>query len=610
MELLEPGLRAVVERCLGELDALTAAAEEGEREHQPAIDGVHQLHRPGAVNLVHYVAVRRRDIRGLQADLTSLGVSSVSHLEQSVMSTLRTVRSVLARLLGEDVAASMVSNSGTQILERNADRLLGPANPSSRNRIMVTLPSEAAQHRALVPALVDAGMDIARINCAHDDLVAWRSMAAQVRASAQGTLVVMDLAGPKLRTGPIESLPRVVKISPDRDRSGRVIEPVIVGLVSAGAAVAELGSTTVVLPVVSAGWLSRRRVGERLHLRDARNANRRWTVVERGTGWCIVEAISTAFVVAGLALHADDSDVTAIGPLGESEQAHRVRVGDTVVLVDDDGPAPVTPDGSHVHRIGCTLREAFRDCRPGERVLFDDGKIGGRIVSVDRLAGEIVVAVEDASEGGVKLRAAKGINLPDSDLDLPALTPKDIEDLATVVEIADLVDVSFVRTPRDVEVLRAELARLGGDGIGIVLKVENRQAFEQLPALLLEAMRHERVGVMIARGDLAVEIGFERLAEVQEEIMWLCEAAHVPVIWATEVLDTMARTGRPSRAEITDAARAHRAECVMLNKGPHIVEVIRSITSILGRMADHQTKKHHLLRRLTSWDEFGRTEDR
>jgi pyruvate kinase len=134
------------------------------------------------------------------------------------------------------------------------------------------------------------------------------------------------------------------------------------------------------------------------------------------------------------------------------------------------------------------------------------------------------------------------------------------------------------------------------------LKIENVAAFEHLPELLLTAMRSSRVGVMIARGDLAVEVGFERLAEVQEEIMWACEAAHVPVIWATQVLDTLARTGQPSRAEVTDAAMGERAECVMLNKGPHIAEAISALDSILSRVQDHQDKKRSLLRRLRAWD--------
>jgi pyruvate kinase len=116
--------------------------------------------------------------------------------------------------------------------------------------------------------------------------------------------------------------------------------------------------------------------------------------------------------------------------------------------------------------------------------------------------------------------------------------------------------------------------------------------------MLLKAMQWPSCGVMIARGDLAVECGFERLAEVQEEILWICEAAHVPVIWATQVLETLAKHGMASRAEITDAAMAHRAECVMLNKGPHILSAVRTLDDILRRMQAHQVKKRAMLRQL------------
>jgi pyruvate kinase len=161
-----------------------------------------------------------------------------------------------------------------------------------------------------------------------------------------------------------------------------------------------------------------------------------------------------------------------------------------------------------------------------------------------------------------------------------------------------MVGLSFVRQPRDVRALQARLAKLERPEIGIVLKVETRAAFERLPELLFAAMTSPRVGVMIARGDLAVECGYERLAEVQEEVLWLAEAAHLPVIWATQVLETLAKTGRPSRAEITDAAMAERAECVMLNKGPFIAEAIAALDSILTRMQGHQHKKRAMLRRL------------
>ena len=137
----------------------------------------------------------------------------------------------------------------------------------------------------------------------------------------------------------------------------------------------------------------------------------------------------------------------------------------------------------------------------------------------------------------------------------------------------------------------------------MILKIETRRAFEHLPGMLLAALGNERpAGVMIARGDLAVECGYERLAEVQEEILWLCQAAHVPVIWATQVLDSLAKTGRPSRAEITDAAMGVRTECVMLNKGPRIIEAISVLDDILRRMEQHHRKKRSLLPRLRTSD--------
>src|SRR5262249_34180754 len=197
-----------------------------------------------------------------------------------------------------------------------------------------------------------------------------------------------------------------------------------------------------------------------------------------------------------------------------------------------------------------------------------------------------------------KLGADKGINLPDSDLKLPALTAKDLEDLPFIAANADLIGYSFVREPSGVAELRSHLERSGGAHIGMVLKIETRRAFQGLPDLLLEAMRWPSAGAMIARGDLAIECGYERLAEVQEEILWICEAAHVPVIWATQVLENLAKAGQPSRAEITDAAMGERAECVMLNKGPHIVQAVEVLDDILQRMQAHQDKKRSKLRSL------------
>jgi pyruvate kinase len=275
--------------------------------------------------------------------------------------------------------------------------------------------------------------------------------------------------------------------------------------------------------------------------------------------------------------------------------------GDNLILTR--GPIPGIPElydeGGNLLRaasIACSLPEIFTMVKSGERILFDDGRIGGIIRSVN--SDELMVEITQARDCGEKLLSDKGINLPDSQLDLSGLTDNDIENLEFVAQYADIVGLSFAHCAKDVELLQQHLKGLNADQLGIVLKVETRTAFENLPDLLFTLLRSPNVGVMIARGDLAVECGYERLAELQEEIMWLTEAAHLPLIWATQVLESLAKNGKPSRAEITDAAMGERAECVMLNKGPHILEAIQMLDDILQRMQGHQNKKSALLRRL------------
>lgn len=589
-------------------DLAAAAARERHR-----IDRVHPRHRAAATNLVHYVELRRHDIRGLQRSLARAGLSSLGAVESAVLPSIEAVLAVLAVLQGDGDGPGP---SGVEVgspLAAHAERLLGPQPPHRRARIMVTLPSEAADHPDLAASLVHAGMDVARINCAHDHPDDWARMAAHVRAAGP-CRIAMDLAGPKLRTGPLAPGPRVVRVAPTRDALGRVLAPALVWLVacgrpgsitpvdSAGApdpAAPSLHDATVV-PVDDAPWVTRREPGDVVHLVDARGARRRWTVHGAADGACLVAVDDTAYVVAGTMLVDDTGMHAPVGALPETEQALVIRPGDTVVLTRDLTPAPVPEAPGTHHRLGCTLPEAFDHVRPGQRVWFDDGKVGGTVTAVT--GDEIAAVVTHAKRTGSRLRAQKGINFPDTDLPVPAMTAKDAEDLIHVARLADMVDASFVRSAADVAALIARLDDLGAHHLGLVLKVETRAAFEHLPDLLLEAMRRDPVGVMIARGDLAVELGFVRLAEVQEEILWLCEAAQVPVIWATQVLDGMARTGMPSRAEVTDAAMADRAECVMLNKGEHVVDAITALDAILSRMQDHQHKKRSLLRRLRAWD--------
>lgn len=279
----------------------------------------------------------------------------------------------------------------------------------------------------------------------------------------------------------------------------------------------------------------------------------------------------------------------------------RLFKGDHLVLHDDPKIAGECLRGKRGElleeaHIGVSLPSILKDIRVGDRIMFDDGKIKSEVISVKK--NRVTTIIKGSSRKGLKLKSEKGINLPDTILDLPSLTKNDIANIPLVCESADLVGYSFVREASDVTKLQNLLAKHKRTDIGIILKIENKEAFENLPLILLEAMKWPRIGVMIARGDLAVEIGPERIAEVQDQILWLCEAAHIPVIWATEVLNNLAKTGKVTRAEITDAAKSSRAECVMLNKGPYILDAVDMLGDILVRMNHHNSKKKSIMRSL------------
>jgi pyruvate kinase len=249
----------------------------------------------------------------------------------------------------------------------------------------------------------------------------------------------------------------------------------------------------------------------------------------------------------------------------------------------------------------CEHRRRAGSSRDGTEVAFDDGKMGG--VVEDCRKGSVVVRVTQTQRKGFKMKPERGLTFPRADLHLDPLTATDLTDLDFVARHADLIGFSFVQSADDITRLQDELASRRPDWrrVGIIAKIETAQAVKNLPDIIVRAAGRQPFGVMIARGDLAVAIGFERLAEMQEEILWLCESAHVPVIWATQVLEEMVKSGLPTRGEMTDAAMAGRAECVMLNKGPNVGEAITALRGLLQRMLEHQSKKTARLRALRSW---------
>jgi len=581
----------------------------------PWLGNVAAAHRPSAVNLAHYLAMRQVDLRHLQDRLAWLGVSSLGRAESHVLANVDKVLGILHRIAGlawlplspEEPAGFM---RGRELLAQHAKLLFG-ASPSERDvRIMVTLPSEAAQDERLVETLMAAGMDIARINCAHDGADQWAAMAKSVRRAAKRVgrpvRVLMDLAGPKLRTGPVAAGPAVLRIKPTRDAFGQVTAPGRLGLRPAGSMLPVLGASHCL--GVDAEWLGQLMVGSHFNLTDLRAARRRMTVVACQSSGVLVECLRTAYLTAdtSLRLHRRGQDVlkTRLYDVPQPPGELRLQRGDLLHLVADGLGHDALPGTKgrpgKPATIACTLPEALARVRKGERIWFDDGPIGGVVRRAT--AKQVEVDIIEARDGGEHLAADKGINFPDTRLNLPALTAKDLAVVQVAARLADIVGLSFAQSASDVSALRQQLVEQGAGQVGILLKIETRRGFEHLPEMLLAAMAGPAAGVMIARGDLAVECGYERMAEVQEEILWACEAAHMPVVWATQVLETLAKTGLPSRAEITDAAMGGRAECVMLNKGPHILDAMRTLNNILQRMQAHQSKKRTLLRALKAWD--------
>jgi pyruvate kinase len=603
--------------ALRDLRAEMVAAADADTER---LQAVHEHFRDSARNLLHYLAFRRHDLRPLQGQLARLGLSSLGRAESHVLAAVDAVIGVLDTLHGggpAPLARPSDLERGPRALTAHTDDLLGAAPAERRVRIMVTMPPEAATDYLLVESLLQQGMNCMRINCAHDDAAAWARMIEHLRraeaAVGRSCRVVMDLGGPKLRTGPLAPGPAVLKLRPHRDAFGHVVAPARIWLTSASSPHAAPADATATLSV-HADWLARLDIGDRVRCVDARGAIRRWTVVDVTDRGCWVESTRTTYVVDGTVLRhvrrgraEGSAGKTTVSGVPAREAALMLRPGDQLIVtrdqrlgrptVRDAAGAVLTPAS-----IGCTLPEVFDDVRAGEAIWFDDGRIGGVVAAVEDT--QVLVRIVQARPTGERLRSDKGINLPESRLRLAALTAQDLVDLEFVVRHADIVELSFANAASDVGALQLRLSEQGADGLAIVLKVETRRGFENLPEMLLMAMRAPRCGVMIARGDLAVECGFERLAEVQEEILWICEAAHVPVIWATQVLETLAKDGIPSRAEITDAAMGDRAECVMLNKGPHIGQAVRVLDDILRRMQDHQAKKRAMLRELRLAREF------
>jgi pyruvate kinase len=248
----------------------------------------------------------------------------------------------------------------------------------------------------------------------------------------------------------------------------------------------------------------------------------------------------------------------------------RIDPGDRVTL-----RARGTGDGSDTIEVG--YERLPEEVRPGDTVLIGDGAVELEIESVEGadVACSVVVGGEIAS--------GKGVAVPGRDLSVGALTDKDRKDLAFGLEIGvDMVALSFVRGPEDIGELR-DLMGASGTGPPVIAKIERHECVENLEAVIDAAD-----GVMVARGDLGVDVPIERVPVLQKRIVSLARAAACPVIVATQMLRSMVESRRPTRAEATDVANAvlDGADAIMLSEetsvGAHPVRAVRTMHRIAG----------------------------
>ncbi|MGJ7913283.1 pyruvate kinase [Neobacillus sp. LXY-1] len=432
-------------------------------------------------NLLAYLALLQNTNSILSQQLVDNGFAPLDYSKENVLYTFQKIINYLNIVTDPLEDQKIITPSESRHISRkHSEDLFGPKNSHLQSSIMVTLDSHTLYQPGLLDELLMNGMNIVRINCAHNHETVWKQLInslrnAEKRLKENGKYerdrsckIYMDLAGPKIRIG-------------------------------------DLGNEEIFV-----------KKGDRLRLYPG----------SQKPGYAATE--------------------------------------------QEPAGVPVT------------LEKAFRNVRKNDRVFIDDGKISGFVsqITEDFVESEIHSPIVHP----LRIKTGKGLNLPDSllSLNVPALTEKDLHDLEFISKNADIIGISFVHSPLDLKKLRNELERLDAQNLAVVAKIETKDAVHQLSRIILEGLNFHRFGIMIARGDLAVEVGLENLLFVQEEIINICKASHIPVIWATGVLEKLTKKGIPARAEITDAGQAARANCIMLNKGPYVLDSLKMLTKLLN----------------------------
>lgn len=624
-------------KILADLDLVIKHVLGHSKKTKAALARIHPKNHKSFENLSHYIALRQLDLKKLQKSLATSGYSSLGRAEGNVLQTLLQVkgrlldslyamnRIDLAHFLREGNKATndyLTIDASRQLLHQQSQALFGPFPESCHIFIMVTAPESKLVTVEWAKKLIQSGTNCFRINSAHEGPKNWLHCIRAIRQASTElkcpVKIMIDLAGPKMRLVDQELPATVLKIKPKKDLLGRVTFPALLKVVASSAGnIASPSSFSLDDEI-----FRQLQIHDEIHFKDSRGKKRKLIVREKTTAYVSLEAKKTSYLAQDceLNLWREDKLIAKFS----AQNLPKERPGVNLKMGEEFGLSPFVETGAKSLEVGPSREKAvgksrlkvsakpeaaaaevhlmepamLKILRKGDPVFFDDGKMSAMVIAKRR--GKVLLRVNQFSGTSFQLRGEMGVNFPTKKTTgiLPPLSAEDLTTFAFAARHADIVAMSFVRDKTDVNAILAELNQIKRAKPGLVLKIETPDGFEKIAEILAAAMAYYPVGVMIARGDLAVEVGFERLAELQEEILCLCEAAHVPAIWATQVLENLAKQGLPSRAEITDAAMSVRAECVMLNKGPYIAKAVHMLRSIIKRMEKHQYKKISIYRQI------------
>jgi pyruvate kinase len=500
-----------IEALRQRVSELTRLLDSEAIKRRASIEAVLPQHRMSALNLAHYLGLRRQDVRKVQLELAAHGLSSLGRCEGHVRDTLDWLAAWLSGAAPNSATARRDypdAAEAERLLHANARALLGPRPRDRHVYIMVTAPEVTDATDGWADSLLGAGANVLRVNAAHGSPSEWRRIIGTFRGRAQAlgvpVRVVIDLPGPKLRVNIRQQESGVLHVRRGKDALGRTTHPAIMQLVARSAGGDQLP--------VPPEWLSQIKSADRLRLTEPSGRRRRLKVRRLRALGLVATCSRSVYATSGSRLiWKRDGTVRAKGRVGVIPDRPRrvaLRVGDRFLVSENGRPADA-------RKVALALEEPalIAAVKPGERVLIDDG----RIIAVAEATGKegLRCRVTSLVKPSVRLQNAKGISFPDSDFALDALGPADEDALAFALECADAVGVSFVNTSSDVARVGERIRAAGKSDFGMILKLETRGALRNLPAILFEALRYERVGLMIARGDLAIDVGFERLAEMQ-----------------------------------------------------------------------------------------------